>query len=92
MEVDREFLQKMVNMLDTLIAMTRDKMVWQNLAIPLLGDNWREKFEEARGNPRFLGEGEVQLADIRRIRDWAVRMLDQIQRGESVCLPTEQIN
>lgn len=92
MEVNKELLQNFVNMLDTLITMTRDKLIWQNLAMPLLGDDWREKFEQARSNPQFLGEGELLMANIRQMRDWMVTVLDQFQKGETIQLPTERIN
>jgi hypothetical protein len=92
MEVDEVFLQNFVNMLDSLLTMTRDKLVWQNLAIPLLGEGWQQKFEQARSDPRFLGEWELQQAEIRKMRDAMVKVLDQLQKGESVQMPTQRIN
>jgi hypothetical protein len=91
-EVDKEFLQNFVNMMDTLITMTRDKLVWQNLAIPFLGDDWAQKFEQARSDKRFLAEIELQLAGIQQMRNAGVAMLDQLQKGESIHLPIDRIN
>ena len=92
MEVDRDFLQNMVYMLDSLIGMTRDKLIWQSLAIPFLGAEWREKFQQAHDDPYFLKDGEVFVADIRRMRDVLVAMLDQLQKGESPQPPIDRIN
>jgi hypothetical protein len=92
MEVNREFLQNYVKMLDSLLVMTRDKLVWQNLAIPLLGQGWQQKFEQARSDNRFLGEWELYLAEVQTMRAVAVAMLDQLQRGEPVRPPTNLAN
>ena len=92
MEVDEAFLKNMVYTLDSLIGMTRDKLIWQSLAIPFLGNDWREKFEAARKNPHFLKEGELFLADLQRKRDMLVAMLDQLQKGDSPQPPTDRIN
>lgn len=92
MEVDKQFLQNYVNMLDTLIVMARDKLVWQGLAVPLLGEGWQQKFEQARSDNRFLGEWELHLAEIQKARDLAVEALDRLQKGERVDPPTEIIH
>ena len=92
MEVDKAFLQNFVDVLDSLITMTRDKLTFQKLLIPLLGDDWKQKFEDARSDPRFLGEWELQLADIQKKRDWAVAALDRLQKGDSILPPIERIN
>jgi hypothetical protein len=39
MEVDKAFRQNLADVLDSLITMTRDKLTFQKLAIPLLGDD-----------------------------------------------------
>ena len=92
MEVDKAFLQNFVDVLDSLITMTRDKLTFQKLLIPLFGDEWKQKFEDTRSDPRFLGEWELQLADIQKKRDWAVAALDRLQKGDSILPPIERIN
>ena len=92
MEVDKAFLQNFVDVLDSLITMTRDKLTFHTLLIPLLGDEWKQKFEDTRSDPRFLGEWELQLADIQKKRDWAVAALDRLQKGDSILPPIERIN
>ncbi|MGB0063072.1 MAG: hypothetical protein WBP85_01390 [Terracidiphilus sp.] len=92
MEVNEAFLQNMVNTLDSLIVMTRDKLVWQNLAIPLMGEEWKEKFEAARSDPAFLGEWELTVAETRKMRDKAVSMLDQLRKGDPIQPQVDQIN
>ena len=92
MEVDKAFLQDLADVLDSLITMTRDKLTFQKLLIPLLGDEWKQKFEDTRSDPRFLGEWELQLADIQKKRDWAVAALDRLQKGDSILPPIERIN
>lgn len=92
MEVDKVFLQNLVNMLDALVTMTRDKLVWQNLAIPLLGEGWQKRFEQARSDHRFLGEYELCLTEIQEMRKAAVMMLDQIQKGDLIHSPIDRIN
>ena len=92
MEVDKTFLQNMVNTLDSLIVMTRDKLVWQGLATPLLGEGWQQKFEDARADPHFLGEWELRVAEIQKMRDALVAALDQLQKGESPQLPIDRVN
>jgi len=92
MEVDDEFLLNFIRLADAAITMTRDKLVWQNLAIPCLGENWKERFEEARGNPKFLGEHELYLAELNKMRDQGVQMLDQLRKGIPVRPPNAQPN
>lgn len=91
-EVNEEFLTNVVRMLDSLIAMARDKLVWQNLAIPFLGEDWKEKFERARADPYFLGEWELQVAEFGKMRNAMVATLDQLRRGDPVHPPPERIN
>jgi hypothetical protein len=92
MEVDKQFLQNMVYMLDSLIEMTRDKLVWQGLAVPFLGESWKEKFNAARADPHFLGEWELCVAEIQKMRDGLVKVLDQLQKGDPIQPPTDRIN
>ena len=92
MEVDKEFLQNFVRMLDTLITMTRDKMVWQGLAVPFLGSDWENRFLAARANNQSLGEWEIYLADVKKMRDQAVAVLDQLQKGDPIQLPIDRVN
>jgi hypothetical protein len=91
-EVDTEFLRNYVRILDSLLGMTRDKLVFQQLAIPFLGDGWKEKFEKARSDPRFLGEYEMHLAEIQEMRKVAVGMLDQLLKGDPAHPPNVPIN
>lgn len=75
-----------------LISMTRDKLVFQNLAIEAIGDGWKEKFNAARNDPRFLGSTELALADLVQRRAELVVMLDQYRRGEPIKLPPVRTN
>lgn len=92
MEVNADFLRNHVRILDSLIGMTRDKLVFQQLAIPYLGEDWKERFERARSDPKFLGECEIHLAEIQEMRKRAVEMLDQLLRGDPIQSPIERIH
>jgi hypothetical protein len=54
MDVDEGFLRHVVELIDATIVITQDKYVWQNLAIPLLGENWEVEFLLARSDPKFF--------------------------------------
>ena len=69
MTIDKQFIKNLIAILDLLVNMTHDKLVWQNLAIPLLGDEWKSKFAAARSDSRFLGEQEMTMANVRQMRD-----------------------
>jgi hypothetical protein len=91
-EVDKEFLRHVVEIVDATIAITRDKFVWQNLAIPLLGENWEATFRAAQSDPKFIVGGEIQLAELKKMRDAFVSMSEKALKGESVPQPTDRIN
>ncbi len=81
MQIDDDFLRNYISTMDSLITMTRDKLIFQKLAIPFLGEDWVKKYEAARDDPKFLGETELSMADLRKMRQNVVDMLRQLQKG-----------
>lgn len=92
MEVDEGFLRHIVEIIDAAITITQDKFVWQNLAIPLLGENWKEGFRLAQSDSKFLAGAEIQLAEMKQMRETFASMLERALKGESIQMPIDRIN
>ena len=82
MEVDEGLLRHVVEKIDAAITITQDNFVWQNLAIPLLGANWKRRFYCAESDPRFLAGAEIQLAEMKQMRETFASMLEKALKGE----------
>ena len=92
MEIDDDTLRHFTTILNLLVEMTRDKLVFQALAIPFLGDKWQEIFQNARLDRNFLGQWELNMAEIEKMRKDGMEMLDQLRKGLPVRLPDASIN
>jgi hypothetical protein len=92
MTVNDEFLDNVVNLLNAVVRITHDKLIFETFALPYMGDDWKEKYDQALVSPSFLGEREIQMAELREMRKGALEALDNIRRGESVSLPSFPIN
>jgi hypothetical protein len=90
-EVNDEFLRNYVSTLDSLLFITREKLIYQTLLNQTLV-GWEEVAAAARHDPKFLGEKELELAEIREMRNLAVEMLEQLRRGETVQTPNRPVN
>ena len=90
MQVDDAFFENVLKLMDSLMAMTRNKIIWQNVALSQLGQEGRQKFEEFRGNPQLLAEIEACLVDVRKMRKNIEEVWDRLRRGEPFQWPTDQ--
>ena len=92
MEVDEGYLRHVVEIIDEMIQLRRDKIVWQALATSLLGDNSEEAFQKLREHQAFAVEKEIEVAEIKQLRHVFALMLEKSLKGEPVQLPIDRIN
>jgi hypothetical protein len=90
-EVDDEFLRNYVSTMDSLLFITREKLIYETLLNRTLV-GWEENAVAARLDPKFLGEKELELAEIQEMRNRAVEMLERLRRGETVQMPNRPVN
>lgn len=90
MQVDDVFFENVLKLIDSLIGMTRDKIIWQNVAVSQTGEDAGRKFEEFGCDPQLLAEIEACLVDVRRMRRNTAKVWDRLRRGEPFQPPTDQ--
>jgi hypothetical protein len=92
MEVDEGFLRHVVEIIDASMQITRDKIVWQRIAISQLGESSQEIFEKTRNLPEMLTAIEIQLAELRLVRNAFATMVEKSSKGEPTQTPIDRIN
>jgi len=83
MLLNEEYLRNLLDILDTLERVTRDKLILQQLAAHYIGADWESKVADLRSDPEIQRELTVEMAWVIEAKRRLKQSLAALQRGDA---------